>query len=170
MRQPDVFFDGVTNIREELIEEAQQYVFRKRLSWRRYAGAAAACLALVLGLSILFRFGGAGGGAPAGPGGDSGGESGIAAGGDPAEPGACPPGAMEASFTADVVETLEDGTLLVVPQPGSGFWSVADRVRVPTADVASMPDVQPGDQILVVYIGEAGQDFVEGVIEIRKLD
>ena len=170
MRRPDVVFDAVTNIREELIEEAQQYVFRRRISWRRYTGAAAACLALVLGLSMLFRFGGAGGGAPAGPSGDSGGESGIAAGGDPAEPGACPPGAAEASFTADVLEVLEDGTLIVVPQPGSGIWSVVDRVRVPTAGVPDLPDVQPGNQILVVYTGEAGSDFVEGVVEIRIID
>lgn len=72
--------------------------------------------------------------------------------------------------TADVVEVLEDGALTVVPQPGSGVWSVADRVRVPTADVPDLPDVQPGDRILVVYTGEAGSDFVEGVVEIRLLD
>ena len=30
-------------------------------------------------------------------------------------------------------------------------------------------DVQPGDRILVVYSGEAGADFVEGVTEIRLL-
>ena len=77
---------------------------------------------------------------------------------------------MESSFTADVVEVLEDGALTVVPQPGSGVWSVADRVRVPTADVPDLPDVQPGDRILVVYTGEAGSDFVEGVVEIRLLD
>ena len=167
MRQPDVVFDAVTNIREELIEEAQQYVFRRRISWRRYAGGLAACLALVLGLSLLFRFGGAGGSAPSG---DSGGEGGNGAGYDTAEPGACPPGAAEASFTADVLEVPEDGTLIVVPQPGSGIWSVADRVRVPTAGVPDLPDVQPGNQILVVYTGEAGSDFVEGVVEIRIID
>lgn len=167
MRPEDVFFDGVTQIREELIEEAQRYVFRKRINWRRYAGGLAACLALVLGLSLLFRFGGAGGSAPSG---DSGGEGGNGAGYDTAEPGACPPGAAEASFTADVLEVPEDGTLIVVPQPGSGIWSVADRVRVPTAGVPDLPDVQPGNQILVVYTGEAGSDFVEGVVEIRIID
>lgn len=171
MRRPEVFFDGITHIREDLIEEAQRYVFRKRISWRRYAGGLAACLALVLGLSMLFRFGGAGGGAPSGN--SSGYDSGAAEGGNgtgAAEPGDRPPEAMESSFTADVAEVLEDGTLLVVPQPGSGVWSVADRVRVPTADVPELPDVQPGDRILVVYTGEAGEDFVEGIVEIRILD
>ncbi len=157
MRRSEIFFDGVTHIREDLIEEAQRYVFRRRINWRRYAGGLAACLVLALGLSMLLRFGGAGGGAP------SGNSSG-------AEPGDCPTGAMESSFTADVVEVLEDGALTVVPQPGSGVWSVADRVRVPTADVPDLPDVQPGDRILVVYTGEAGSDFVEGVVEIRLLD
>lgn len=173
MRPEDVFFDGITHIREELIEEAQRYVFRRRAGWQRYAGALAACLALALalGLSMLLRFGGAGGGAPSGD--SSGYDGGVAEGGDgtgAAEPGDCPPGAMEGSFTAGVVEVLEDGTLLVVPQPGSGIWSVADRVRVPTADVPDLPDVQPGDRILVVYTGEAGADYVEGVVEIQRLD
>ena len=149
MRRSEIFFDGVTHIREDLIEEAQRYVFRRRINWRRYAGGLAACLVLALGLSMLLRFGGAGGGAP------SGNSSGYDSGG--AEPGDCPTGAMESSFT-------------VVPQPGSGVWSVADRVRVPTADVPDLPDVQPGDRILVVYTGEAGSDFVEGVVEIRLLD
>ena len=172
MRQADVLFDGVTHIREELIEEAQQYVFHKKINWQRYAGGLAACLALVLGLSMLFRFGGAGGGAPSGPSGDSGAAEGGngASSGDTAEPGECPAGALETSFTGDVLEVLEDGTLIVVPQPGSGLWSVADRVQVPAADVADMPDVQAGDRVLVVYTGEAGQDFVEGVVKIQILD
>ena len=34
MRAADVFFDAITQIREELVEEAQQYVFRRRISWR----------------------------------------------------------------------------------------------------------------------------------------
>lgn len=161
MKRADVFFDGVTHIRAELIEEAQRYVFRKRAGWRRYAGGLAACLALVLGLSVLFRIGGAGGGAPSGNSGgyDSGGDVAIE-----------DPGAAETSFTADVAEVLEDGTLIVVPQPGSGIWSVADRVRVPTAGVADMPEVRSGDRILVVYAGGAGQDFVEDVVEIQILD
>ena len=73
MRPADVFFDAITQIREELVEEAQQYVFRRRISWRQYAGAAAACLALALGLSLLIRSGGAGGMGGSSGGSDSGG-------------------------------------------------------------------------------------------------
>ena len=165
MRAADVFFDAITQIREELVEEAQQYVFRRRISWRQYAGAAAACLALALGLSLLIRSGGAGG---------MGGSSGSDSGGGVEDscdiaPEPSEPLPSERSFTADVLEILDGGSLLVVPQPGSGVWSVADRVTVPVGDLTELPDVQPGDRILVVYSGEAGADFVEGVTEIRLL-
>ena len=165
MRPADVFFDAITQIREELVEEAQQYVFRRRISWRQYAGAAAACLALALGLSLLIRSGGVGG-----MGGSSGSDSGggVEDSGDIA-PEPSEPLPSERSFTADVLEILDGGSLLVVPQPGSGVWSVADRVTVPVGDLTELPDVQPGDRILVVYSGEAGADFVEGVTEIRLL-
>ena len=165
MRPADVFFDAITQIREELVEEAQQYVFRRRISWRQYAGAAAACLALALGLSLLIRSGGVGG---------MGGSSGSDSGGGMEDscdiaPEPSEPLPSERSFTADVLEILDGGSLLVVPQPGSGVWSVADRVTVPVGDLTELPDVQPGDRILVVYSGEAGADFVEGVTEIRLL-
>lgn len=165
MRPADVFFDAITQIREELVEEAQQYVFRRRISWRQYAGAAAACLALALGLSLLIRSGGVGG---------MGGSSGSDSGGGVEDscdiaPEPSEPLPSERSFTADVLEILDGGSLLVVPQPGSGVWSVADRVTVPVGDLTELPDVQPGDRILVVYSGEVGADFVEGVTEIRLL-
>ena len=166
MRAADVFFDAITQIREELVEEAQQYVFRRRISWRQYAGAAAACLALALGLSLLIRSGGMGGSS----GSDSGG--GMAGGIEDScdiAPEPSEPLPSERSFTANVLEILDGGSLLVVPQPGSGVWSVADRVTVPVGDLTELPDVQPGDRILVVYSGEAGADFVEGVTEIRLL-
>lgn len=165
MRAADVFFDAITQIREELVEEAQQYVFRRRISWRQYAGAAAACLALALGLSLLIRSGGVGG---------MGGSSGSDSGGGVEDSCDIAPELSESlpserSFTADVLEILDGGSLLVVPQPGSGVWSVADRVTVPVGDLTELPDVQPGDRILVVYSGEARADFVEGVTEIRLL-
>ena len=172
MRPEDVFFDGVTSIREELIEEAQRYVFRRRIRWQRYAALAAACLALVLGLNFLSTFGGLGGGSSGSSSADSGGAASNDAAPAPDEPQepetAMPSG--ERSLTADVLEFNADGSLLVVPQPGSGIWSVADRVIVPTYDVWEMPDVQPGDRVLIVYTGEAGDNFVNGVTEIRILD
>lgn len=169
MRAADVFFDAITQIREELVEEAQQYVFRRRISWRQYAGAAAACLALALGLSLLIRSGGVGG-----MGGSSGSDSGGGMAGGIEDSCDIAPELSESlpserSFTADVLEILDGGSLLVVPQPGSGVWSVADRVTVPVEDLTELPDVQPGDRILVVYSGEARADFVEGVTEIRLL-
>ena len=62
-----------------------------------------------------------------------------------------------------------EGYLLVVPLPGSGFWTVADRVTVPTDDLAELPEVRTGDQIEVVFTGKAASDRVTGVMEITVL-
>ena len=166
MRPEDIFFDGVTQIREELIEEAQRYVFRRRVSWRRYAALAAACLALALGINWMANFGI--GGSSADSGGTASG-NGAQMDHEPEAPETDRPWG-EYSFTADVVEVYGDGSLLVVPLPGSGVWTVADRVTVPVDGVANMPRVRPGDTIEVVYSGTAEKDYVNGVTEIRILD
>ena len=62
MRKAEVFFDAITNIKEELIDAALDYRFtRKRIHWQRYMSTAA-CLALVtlvgFGAAQLGIFGG----------------------------------------------------------------------------------------------------------------
>ncbi|MDE7245190.1 MAG: hypothetical protein K2O18_14630, partial [Oscillospiraceae bacterium] len=74
----------------------------------------------------------------------------------------------EHTFTADVVEVGE-GYILVVPLPGSGFWTVADRVTVPTDGVVMSRGIRPGDQVGIVFAGEALSGSVTGVIEIQIL-
>ena len=53
MRKEEIFFDAITNIREDLVEAAQNYDFHRRVRWERWAGLAA-CLALAAFLSLPF--------------------------------------------------------------------------------------------------------------------
>ena len=158
----DVFFDAVTCIREDLIEEAQNYVFRRRQVWKRWAGLAAGILlAACLGWRcFIFPH--------------SDGLSGMNGGAAPGSMESAPAGdcdggaAAEHVFTADVVEAGE-GYFLVVPLPGNGFWTVADRVTVPTDGAAVSPGIRPGDQVEIIFAGEALSGSVTGVIEITAL-
>ena len=40
----DVFFDAITHLREEIVEEAQDYRFRKETAVWKKLGSLAACL------------------------------------------------------------------------------------------------------------------------------
>ena len=52
-RKAEKFFDAITLLREDLVEEAQNYVFRrKRSAWKSF-GSLAACIALVASLGML---------------------------------------------------------------------------------------------------------------------
>ncbi len=181
----DVFFDGITCIRAELIEEAQNYVFRRHSRWKRYAGLAAGFLLTVclgwnfvtvyLGWNFLPGLGSMSGGAETGAFSDNAAPTaespelvGGADMGDTAEPEEIFEVFTEHCFTADVLEAGE-GYLLVVPLPGNEFWTVADRVTVPTDGLAELPQILPGDQIEIVFTGEAASDSVTGVIEITVL-
>ena len=54
MKRAEKFYDAITAVREELVEEALDYRFiqKKTIPWRRYAGLAA-CLALVVCIGYL---------------------------------------------------------------------------------------------------------------------
>ena len=52
-RKGETFFDAITLLPEGMVEEAQDYVFRKsRTSWRKFASLAA-CMMLVVSLGLL---------------------------------------------------------------------------------------------------------------------
>lgn len=61
------FFDAITHLREDLIEEAQNYKFRKRASGWKTFGSLAACIMLIMSIGVLAILprgcGSAGGGA-----------------------------------------------------------------------------------------------------------
>lgn len=179
----EIFFDAVTCVREALVEEAQSYVFRRRVRWQRYLGAAACLvLAVCLGLFGLMAAGGSGGssGAPdlngaAPPQSTDGVFQGPAdaPSGDTAP--ACPPSEAEkpaqVRFTA-VVREVHEAWLLVEAE--EAFASPEERIEVPLEEVADLPALSPGDRVAVtcasVVHDPSGAVRAEGVQEIARLD
>ena len=63
--KPEIFVDAITLLREEIVEEAQDYRFRKKSAvWKKF-GSLAACLVLLVSISLLvLPMRGCGGSAP----------------------------------------------------------------------------------------------------------
>lgn len=180
MRKEEIFFDAITNIREDLVEAAQNYDFHRRVRWERWAGLAA-CLALAAFLSLPFLLPSGGSGrdpnstadqtAPSAPeavppteapAGDSGGEVSE----EPA-PGASE-GAALLRFKATVLEVRENG-LLVEPDPDAG---IAVRVEVPLDGVANLPALAVGDRVAITAaaVQETEPARLTGVTEITPAE
>lgn len=132
MSREEIFFDAITNLREELVEEAQEYVFRKH-SWRRYTRLAA-CLALTAILCLgIYR---------------SARTTADAGSSNTAMPPAgeydvCPEDSIPEAvrFTASVLEVRADS--LLVSTAGYG------PVEVPTAGLENLPEVHENDRVTV---------------------
>lgn len=165
-RKAEKFFDAITHLREDLVEEAQDYVFRgKRTGWRRF-GSLAACAVLVVSLGMLAALprgcGSSGNGvsadscapmAPAEAPSDtndgtsgtpsSGGDTNTAPSLEPT-PADEPPSSEEAEqlrFFGQVLEVREDGLLA---EPLDGFPADVERVWIPTAGLENLPEFYPG--------------------------
>lgn len=175
MRKEELFFDAITNLREDLVEAAQNYAFRRRVRWKRWAGLAA-CLVLAAFLSLPFLL----------PSGGSGGDPNSAADqAAPSAPEAAPPaeapagdsgevngepapGASEGAallrFEATVLEVRENA-LLVEPDPASG---VAVQAEVPLEGVEELPVLREGDRITIscAAVQETEPARLVGVLEI----
>lgn len=179
----EIFFDAVTCVREALVEEAQSYVFRRRIRWQRYLGAAACLvLALCLGLFGLLAAGGSGGssGAPnlngAAPpqSADSVFQGPADAPSGDTEP-SCPPSETgepaQVRFTA-VVREVHEAWLLVEAE--EAFASPEERIEVPLEEVTDLPALSPGDRVAVICASvvhdPSGAVRAEGVQEIARLD
>lgn len=180
MRKEEIFFDAITGIREELIEEAQNYVFRRRVHWRRYAGLAA-CLALavaLVGYHALLGSAGTDGGstantAPVSPGDAVSGDCGDApentSSGD--NGGACG-GVEQQAFTARVLEVHET-YLLLEPEDGEEISLSYNRIAAPTGGLSGLADLQPGDRVVVTFSGpvqETEPARITGVLEISPVE
>ena len=161
MRPEEKLFDAVTGIDEELVDSAQNYVFRKQTQpWQRVASLAACLLVMVsIGYGILLM-GGVGGSDSASNGsaadnsatGDSaapedGGLSGGADDQESAEAGGQQSAGEPVTFTATVLEVRE-GSLLVAPVEGVAMLATAVSVVVDTGgadltaeDVAKITDI-----------------------------
>ena len=170
-QKAEKFFDAITHLREDLVEEAQSYVFRKRRSGWKTFGSLAACMALVVSLGMLAAMPRGCGAAnndssapmtpAASPADENRGASGGVEYGDglangdtapPAEPsGEAPPDigmGGPARFSAQVLEILEDGVLVEL-LPDEGLLLGASRVRIPTAGLEDLPALRPGDVVEV---------------------
>lgn len=181
----EIFFDAVTLLREDIVEEAQDYHFRKKQSVWKKIGGLAACLCLIASLSLLMLPRGCGGSAPLGAGVDTNGappqaadscapadgEAGGAISGEPMpEPEEAPdtPGgsygqAGERKFTALVLEVREDSLLV---ESGGG------RLIVPTEGL-TVPELTEGDSVLVTYDGPVFTGptaEISGVVSIETIE
>ena len=174
-RKGETFFDAITLLPEGMVEEAQDYAFRKsRTSWRKFASLAA-CMMLVVSLGLLAALPrGCGGAAPDWnkseppiPSGD------VSPGAMPQEPEDTLDGAEPAAqFTAMVIEVRDSGTqaiLLVEPMDGEDEKKVADRIEVATGK--ELPEVSAGDFVLITYDGTIQETYparITGVVSIER--
>lgn len=155
----EIFFDAITGLREDLVEDAQDYRFRRRSgAWKKF-GSLAACLALIASLSLLSLPRGCGGASP-----DNGaspptaadscapGEGAVLGGAlqEPEAPAQSPEGSYgEAeSWQLDVqVVELREGALLAETKDGP--------LLVVTEGLA-LPELRPGDRVRLTVSGHAG--------------
>ena len=190
-RKAEVFFDAITLLPEELVEEAQTHVFRKdRTAWKK-VGSLAACMMLVVSLGLLAALPrGCGGAAPGpesndaappavsgdkAPEGGYGSSSGAAPQDAPQTPEAIPGDGLEAvQFTARVVEVLDAGTrpaVLVEPLEGEPERNTADRIVV-SVD-GELPVLAEGDLVRITYDGMIQETYpagIAGAASVEKLE
>ena len=192
-RQAEKFFDAITLLREDLVEEAQNYVFQKKRSgWKKF-GSLAACVMLVLSLgmlTILPKGCGAGGSDSSGntsgapmeappasnevppPSGSS--DAGNSSDSAPRPPvgnnepgqGSGPGSPAEVRFMGQVSEILEEGLLI---EPFNDYLAVAGALYVPTEGLEDLPEFYPG-AVVEVVCGEVTGGTAEGVTEVWLLE
>ena len=185
-RRAEIFFDAVTLLREDLVEEAQDYHFRKKQSVWKKIGGLAACLCLIASLSLLMLPRGCGGSAPPQAGMNSSGAPPQAAdscapadtpiSGEPMPEPEAPAGHPENGygqvvsdqFTATVIEVGDNFLVIEILESGN------DQVAVSTADL-EMPELRAGDLIRVSVSDDwmiAADDpgALSGVISIEKIE
>ena len=181
----EIFFDAITLLREDIVEEAQDYRFRRKQSGWKKLGSLAACLVLIASLSLLMLPRGCGGSAPADK--NSSGAPPIQnadtcapadepASGEPMpEPGEAPDtpdggyGHIEAvQFTAVVIE-IDDSSILVEPLEGE---HLRGQIVVVTRNL-ELPELAVGDEVRITYdgwIAESDPASISGASAIERLE
>ena len=171
MSREEILFDAVTGIQEELVEEAQAYMFRKRRAlWPRYAGMAA-CLALVAAICFsAYQLSHLSMGGSSADNSDLNGapppqstESANQDAGDAPEAMPPEPDGQE-SFLAVVREVREDCLLVEGTEDGA-------YITIPTGGLADLPELQEGDMVRIfcaeILFDEEGGAVASGVEEVR---
>lgn len=181
------FFDAITLLREDIVEEAQDYRFRRRRAvWIRF-GSLAACLVLIASISLLvLPVRGCGGSAPKG-GMDSNGAPPMQSTDSCApadEPASCDPapdpeeapadgiygGAEQTWFTAAVLE-ISDGAILVEPMEDGQLQNSYGQIVVDTSGL-ELPELAVGDEVCITYdgwIAESDPAVITGATGIELL-
>lgn len=182
MNKAEVLFDAITGLREELVEEALNHRFRRRVRWERYAGLAA-CLALAVCVGwfgLMIAGGGMGG---AGKSSDNGFSASSSTGGEVSGDTAPPPLGSEAgdapeaipgdgenqeSFQASVVEILE-GYILVEPLEGEAVRGSADRIILHNEAIRDLPELQVGDLLRIDFNGDILETYPAQLGEVYSV-
>lgn len=177
----DIFFDAITLLPEDVVEEAQNFRFRRKSSPWKKVGSLAACLCLIASLSLLIlpRGCGSSGGNSAPPqAADSCAPADTPMDGEvsgepmpePEEPGA-PAGepengygqTEEQEFLAVVLEIREDSLLVE---------SGDEQLIVPTTGL-TLPELAEGDSVRVTHRGPVlttSPAEIVGPVSIEKLE
>ena len=170
----EIFFDAITLLREDIVEEAQDYRFRKKPAvWKKF-GSLAACLVLIASISLLMLprgCGNSGGNADMNSSGapmasaDSCAPAdepmaGDPVSGDPApEPSEAPAGAggpeyghgEQVQFTAIVIE-IDESSILVEPLEGERLRDSYGQIVVVTREL-ELPELAVGDEVRITFDG-----------------
>lgn len=186
----EIFFDAVTLLREDIVEEAQDYRFRKKTAaWKKF-GSLAACLVLIVSLSLLILpMRGCGGSAPKGDMNSSGAPpmqstDSCAPANEPAssepmpEPGEAPDTpevgygqAGTVQFTAVVIE-MDDYSILVEPLEDERLQNSYGQLLVVTRDL-ELPELAVGDEVRITYdgwIAESDPAVISGAAAVEQIE
>lgn len=186
----EIFFDAITLLEEDLVEEAQDYRFRKKRTVWKNLGSLAACLMLIASISLLMLPRGCGGSAPkmnnssAPPSTDSSAPAetpdlNAPASSEPAapEPSEAPSGAPEngygqietEQFTA-VVLSIDSDTILL------GSLEGADEDYQVKAQIGGLelPELAEGDTVRVTYtkgpILTTDPPILSTIVSVEKIE
>ncbi len=186
MKRAEIFFDAITGIREELIEEALDHRFTKYNTLWRKCLTSAACLALVVlvgfGAIRLGILGGVGGSdnaacdsdrptdtaAPESAGQSSKPTAPEMPAQDVDKGNASIPGESLSHFTGTVLEVYET-SLLVQPHAGESILNSADRIAVPLTGVKNLWAIQVGDDIAVTYAGGVQETYPAMLMQVLEI-
>lgn len=172
----EVFFEAITLLGEDLVEEAQDYRFRKKPAVWKKLGGLAACLALIVALSLLALPGGGSDSAPPSAGENSSG----APSGDSCAPSDAPadgavsgaPVPEEPSGGPEAGRRQLDAVVLEIREDSLLVESGGTRIAVSTTGLA-LPELAEGDAVRIAYDGPvpaAPDAVIDGTRSVEKIE
>lgn len=190
----EIFFDAITLLPEDIVEEAQDYRFRKSVSGWKTVGSLAACIMLILSVSLLTIVprgcGASGGSSNASPpaSADTAAPADEPSGStsDPSTPEIAPDnGGGFAEIPAEdgygqvgtvrfraVVLEVNDDSILVEPLEGEELRDSYDRIVVNTRHL-ERPVLSVGDEVRIAYDGwivESDLPIITGAGAVELLE